>query len=99
MQKSLNKKIIGALILILMLAAPSYAVVDQNPVKKIIRRIASFFRENPFARQRRLIQQDYDNDKISKEEYDNRLDDVDRQQAEYEEMQRQVAEQRRQATQ
>ena len=62
-----------------------------------MKKIASFFRENPFAAQRHQIQKEYDDDKISKEEYNNRLDDVDRQEKAYQEMQQQALEQRRQA--
>ena len=81
----------------LFIAAPSYALPPQNPVQKIIKKIRAFFRPNPFAVQRRQIQKDYDDDKISKDEYENRLDDVDRQEEAYKEMQQQAMEQCRQA--
>ena len=91
------KKIIIVLLLISIIATPSYALSNQHPIKNFIKKIASFFRENPFAAQRRQIQKEYDDDKISKEEYENRLADVDRQEEAYKEMQRQAMEQRRQA--
>ena len=91
------KKIIIALLLILSTAAPSYAQANQHPIKNLIKKVKSFFRENPFVQKRRLIQKEYDEDRISKAEYDNRMDDVDRQEEAAKELKEQMAEQRRQA--
>ena len=91
------KKIIIALLLVLIIATPSYALINQHPIKNLIRNIASLFRESPFAKQRRLIQKEYDDDKISKEDYDNRMDDVDRREEAAKQLKQQLIEQRRQA--
>ncbi len=91
------KKIIITLLLVSIIAAPSYAVTNQNPIKKIWRKVTSFFRESPVAKQRRQIQEDYNNGKISQQECDSRLAEFDRTQESYKELNRQLAEQRKQA--
>ena len=53
------KKIMIAILLVLLSAAPSYALSNQNPLKKVINRVSAFFREDPFHKQRRLIQKMY----------------------------------------
>ena len=91
------KKIIITILLVSMIAAPSYAVTNQNPIQKIWSKVTSFFRESPVAKQRRQIETDYNDGKLSQQEYENRLAEFDRIQEAYKELNRQVAEQRRQA--
>ena len=91
------KKIIIVLLLIFMMAAPSYAQPNQHPIKNLIKKVKSFFRPSPFAIQRKQIQKLYDDNQISKQEYNDRMDDVDRQEEAAKELKQQLAEQRRQA--
>ena len=90
------KKIIIVIFLISMVAMPSYALNNQNPIKKIIGKVASLFRENPIAKQRKQIQDACDLGQISQEECDDRLAEIDRQQEAYKEVSRQLKDQRQQ---
>ncbi len=96
-KRSRYLKIIIAMLLSLTIVAPSYAVVNRNPVKKIIGKVASFFRENPVAKQRRQIQKDYEDGKISQAQCASRLADIDKTQEAYKALNRQLKEQRLQA--
>ena len=87
------KKIIIILLLILTMATPSYAQPNQHPIKNLIKKVKLFFRPSRFAILRKQIQKEYDDNKISKEEYDNRMDDVDRQEEADKELKQQLTEQ------
>ena len=76
-----------------MMATPSYAQPNQHPIKSFVKKVRAFFRPSPFVLQRKQIQKEYDEDKISKEEYDNRMDDVDRQEEADKELKQQLTEQ------
>ena len=52
-----------------------------------------FFRPSRFTILRKQIQKEYDEDKISKQEYDDRMDDVDRQEEADKELKQQLTEQ------
>ena len=93
------KKMIVALLLILMLATPSYAQPNQHPIKNLIKKVKWFFRPSPFEIERKQIQKLYDNDTISKQEYDDRMDDVDKREEAAKELKQQMAQQRKQAQQ
>ena len=91
------KKIIIVLLFVFMMAAPSYAQPNQHPIKNLIKKVKLFFRPSPFEIQRKQIQKLYDDNQISKQEYNDRMDDVDRQEEAAKELKRQLEEQRRQA--
>lgn len=91
------KKLIIALLLILTAVAPSYAQPNQHPIKNIIKKVRAFFRPSPFALWRKQIQKAYDEDRISKQDYNDQMDDVDKQEEAARELKQQLAEQRAQA--
>ena len=91
------KKIIIAILFIFMMATPSYAQTNQHPIKNLIKKVKTFFRPSTFAIQRKQIQKLYDDNQISKQEYDDRMDNVDKQEEAAKELKRQLEEQRKQA--